>query len=184
MLSKSREIRSAKPSLIHRPSSHKTYIVYIYLAFGYQDVSFSKVMPSTSPPRSDELVFYPPRIWAWVLTIWLLILFLCFIFAEPPSIVWYYRQNLYTYLRTLCRSFVRSFVRSLVDPSILSWILGLCNDVPQLREFTLRFWGFAKMQLQSVKQTIRAWLIGKVVMVFFVIGIWWATDSIPSWQAR
>ena len=116
---------------------------------------------ASSRRRSRKRDFHPPRTTAWVLAFWILLLFLCFIFAQPPSIVAYHRQNLFNYLWELCRSFVST--------AILLWKLAPWDSVHHLWDFPLRSWELAMMQLHSVSWSLvinrlgRAWDVLKVV---------------------
>ena len=116
---------------------------------------------ASSRRRNRKRDFHPPRTTAWVLAFWILLLFLCFIFARPPSIVAYYRQNLYNYLWELYRSFVST--------AILLWRLCPWDSIHHLWDFPLRSWELAMMQLHSVDWSLvisrlrRAWDVLKVV---------------------
>ena len=46
-------------------------------------------------------IIHQPREWVWVLMPWIVLIILCFLFAQPPTLGWYYRRQLCLYMRTL-----------------------------------------------------------------------------------
>ena len=58
-------------------------------------------------------IIHQPREWVWALMPWIMLIFLGFLFAQPPTLGWYYRRQLYLYIRALAGTLIAICVKVL-----------------------------------------------------------------------
>ena len=75
-------------------------------------------------PRHEEL-FYPEREWAWILAPWVILSFVSFIFARPPSLGAYYRDAFYVKVSAISRrgamALLKGFLHFVNNTPCLFW---------------------------------------------------------------
>ena len=106
-------------------------------------------MPSNSPSsnqrypdlfrsrrsRRSEKIHYPPRSWTWAIAFWLIVLFVSFLLARPPSIGFRIRSALLAQASWLMRAIIKTLLSN-----ILLALQTLLNTIIREGFLVLRCW--------------------------------------------
>ena len=91
-------------------------------------------------------LIHQPREWFWALVPWIVVIFLGFLFAQPPTLGWYYRRQLYLCMRTLVGTSIEICLK----------VLAFCAD--PLYGCASLVWKMLKHWQKTHQDELQAWI--------------------------